>query len=103
MGKHSLQLSDFTHINDTPDVVAAWDSGIPLAALCGYSRLLVESKQLDLVASPKPVCPDCAGIALTDVVAGRGVYPALRTPAEMRARLKPRVAYQYSTKLTRWA
>lgn len=46
------------HINKTDEIVAAWDSGAPLRALCGYSRSASE-EEYDRIRTTAETCDEC--------------------------------------------
>jgi hypothetical protein len=49
------------HLNRIPELVAAWDSGQPLQAVCGYSRITTEEEYDSNKGAP--ICGDCWKIA----------------------------------------
>lgn len=71
------------HFNYPQDIVRAWDTGEPLAAVCGYERVLVEGQ-----VPEGETCQACieTTIALQKVRQTRIVMPkVIQTPTEIRA------------------
>lgn len=68
------------HLNTAQEIVAAWEDGQPLAALCGYERVVTEGQVPD-----GDLCLDCARTADQQ---GFLLPTKVLTPAETRSRAK---------------
>lgn len=78
------------HMNTTWDIVRSADERKPIAALCGYTRIISERRRARAVAEGWPVCRDCERIA--DAMVATGQFNAAVHPRESIADMRERIA-----------
>lgn len=77
------------HLNTAQEIVAGWESGEPVAAICGYERPLIEGQPAE-----GDICAECAQAA---DVAGFFVPTRVLEPGKIRALSK-----EPSWSISRW-
>jgi len=79
------------HLNTAEEVVAGWESGHPVIAMCGYARVVVEGEPAE-----GEVCIECAAAA---DAAGMKMPTRTLNPKEMRSYAKE---LWLITQVSRW-
>lgn len=73
------------HIFDSRQIVGKFDSGIPVASMCGKIKKLKSKRHDKFLAEGAPVCEDCQRILDAHIKTGQANLLPSRTAADVNA------------------